>query len=432
MNFLETSSSWTLALLLITLALISSFFSGMEAAYLSLTRVSKKRLQKKKSLFAFLSHTFLKHFDVFITSILLINLFNNILATLTAKTLAARWMAIYYPDFNLEGLIGSLLFILCFTFLFIIFCEVAPKRISLHYAEGLVYWGSLMMAPVYFLFYPISYIFSHLAKRFISVFISSTATSNQVLEKKTFVNYLKMSSDAGVLKQVETQVLENFITYKNTPIKILLIPRQSMEGFNIQTLPDGQKLMLMIKKFKHNAIPVYDGLKDHLIGVLSKRKMAFNKHKDKISCKNLKKYLDKPMFVPEAKSIVDVLADLNAHDEEIAIVTDEHGGIEGIATYSDIVEQIFGKKDVPLSEISIQKIGVNVYLVNPQTTLDVINRHFQVSLQCDAIDTIGGYVLEGFREIPKSGRVYRDRIFEYTVKKASKTSIKQLMLKRLY
>ena len=194
--------------------------------------------------------------------------------------------------------------------MFIIFCEVSPKRLAIHYANKVVLIGALPMLPVYCFAYPITFVLSRFSNQFISIFAEPTlSTKKQQLSKEEFLGYMKRSSKEGALQKIESSMLENLIINKDIPVKSFLIPRQDMKAFNLQALP--QNLFKSIQQFPYSTIPVYDGLQDNVIGVLSKQKLASIEHPENISIKTFAKHLDKPKLIPESKRIIEVLRDMH-------------------------------------------------------------------------------------------------------------------------
>ena len=243
------------------------------------------------------------------------------------------------------------------------------------------------------------------------------------------MQYVRKSFDDGLIKEVETTLLESLVTHKNTPIKSLLIPRHAMLGINLKQVSDN--LLKTIRLFKYNTIPIYDGLTDNIVGVVSKKMIARRKDKDFFSVECLKKAMVKPKLIPESRSLMEVFYDMSENDSELAIITDEHGGIEGIVSYGDVVNRLIGKTKSSTEEISIRKFGRNNYAVHPYVSIESLNRYFSSNIICDKIETVGGYVLEIAGEIPQAGRVFKDDFFEFTVREASKTKIENLSVRKL-
>ncbi len=431
MDLISNSPLSFLIISFVFFALFSAFFSGVEAAYLSLNRIIANRLERKGFIFAFLVGQYFKNIDFFIISVLFFNLFNNILAALFAKIIFERTAPHLFENIYLNQTFLWVLFIIVFTFFFIVFCEVIPKRISIYYAEKVVILGALPMFPIYILTYPLAYLLSRFAQKFIHTLMGSKDEEEQkFFARDQFLGYIKLGSDTGFLKKLETNMLESLVMNKNISVKSLLIPRQEMKAFNLKEL--SENLLKQIKSFEYNTIPVYEGVKDNIIGILSKRKLALKNDLENISHKTFKKYLEIPKLVPESTMIIDVLSRMNEDNSELAIITDEHGGVEGIVTYVDIINKLFGKNKNGDEELSIRKLGLSHYLINPQVSLNTINEYFKVRVKCDRAETIGGYVLELVGEIPKVGTVVKDKRFEIIVREASKKRIKKLLLRKIY
>ena len=156
------------------------------------------------------------------------------------------------------------------TFLLLLFCEITPKRIGIKYSKNIALLSVPFMVPIFFIFFPISWIYKYFTKKIMSLFGKNKNYKNNI-DKSEFISFIKKSSAAGAIKEIESLILQHLINYKDIPIKSVLIPRLNMAGFNINDLPDN--LPKAIIKFPYNTIPVYESVKDNVIGVLSKKKL---------------------------------------------------------------------------------------------------------------------------------------------------------------
>jgi len=410
--------------------ILSGFFSGVEAAFIGLDRVNINRFEESKGFLSKNVNYFIKHFDYFITSILFFNLFNNTYATVTGTLLLKKIYQTHLSSLNLSALVLFLISIVPLTGSILIFGEIVPKRIAIRFPGRVALLGTLPMIPVYWAFYPFSRIFSNISQNFIKIFIKTNINRSSAFDKREFIKYLKLSSDTGVLKEIESTMLQNLVTYKSMPVKSILIPRQEVQGFDISKFPSNPQKA--IREFSYNTIPVYDKIKDNIIGVLSKRKLAFKSNLEELNKKNIRKYLSIPIMVPESKNLLEVLSDMRQGGVETAIVTDEYGGIEGIVTYGWVVKKLLGKGEVIEPELKgIKKLTNGSYSAHPQTSLVEINNYFKTNIRSEHAETLGGYLVENLNDIPRSGTVYRDKYFEYHIKSSNQKKILKLAIRTL-
>ena len=149
-------------------------------------------------------------------------------------------------------------------------------------------------------------------------------------------------------------------------------------------------------------IPVYDDDKDNVIGLIHTKRLlneAFTNGFDNIV---LRKILQEPLFVPETIFVDDLLTELRNTQNQMAILLDEYGGMSGLVTLEDLLEEIVGEIDdeTDKAEVEVYQISDHTYFVLGTMSLNDFNEYFEVELESDDVDTIAGYYLTGVGSIP--------------------------------
>ena len=169
---------------------------------------------------------------------------------------------------------------------------------------------------------------------------------------------------------------------------------------------DTQENIQEILKRHFSRIPVYDDDKDKIIGVLhTKRLLAagFNEGFDNIV---LRKILQEPLFVPETIFVDDLLRQLRNTQNQMAILLDEYGGVAGIVTLEDLLEEIVGEIHDEYDENEedfVHKISDKEYLVEGSVNLDDFNDHLELNLESEEYDSLGGFIIEHLDRLPELG-----------------------------
>lgn len=399
----------------------SAFLSAVEAAYLSFKRVSINRFEKKKGLLDKIIYFFINNFKKFIVSILLLNLGNNIVAVwLFGKILDKHTTLAYHWS-------GQIIQAIAMTFILLLFCEVTPKRIGIHYNHLIAYMSALPLLLIYYLFYPFSYAFELFSNKFLKLIKNDKLAETDNIDKEEFLSYIRLSSDQGVLEDLENDMLRNLISNKDLSVKSIIIPRPMMKGFDLSNLPEN--IPLSIRQFKYNVIPVYDKVKDNIKGVLSKKKILFQGSVFEIDKHNLNKYLQTPKIVPENKKIVEVLEHMRREDHELSLVTDEYGGIEGFVTYRDIIGKLLAKSDDNESALTqVRRLSPTTAIVDPFMPLAEFNERFKTHIHCQEAETIGGFLIETNHDIPKPGHTHIEGKIKIIVKSSNKRRIIKILV----
>lgn len=199
--------------------------------------------------------------------------------------------------------------------------------------------------------------------------------------------------EQGVLKQREAQMLSNFFDFTNTVVWEVMVPRTEVIFMDADSSID--ELIDIIIESGHTRIPIYKENIDDVIGVINAKDiLSVLKHpedKEKMKIEDLVREIN---IVPENKSISDMLKDFNTNKTQIAAVVDEHGGVAGIVTVEDVIEEIVGEiwdeYDVEIK--NVLKIDGNILNVFSKTDIYELNERFGLDLPTEDFQTIGGYV----------------------------------------
>jgi len=234
------------------------------------------------------------------------------------------------------------------------------------------------------------------------------------------------SHRAGILLEHEKNMIDGIIKLHSLNAKDILTPRSEMVFFDASENPD--QIFKAMREGKYSRIPIYDGKMDNIIGVLYLKDILFLKNKDL----QLKSILRKPYFVPETKSADQLFHEMRKINVHLAIVVDEYGGVEGVVSMEDILEEIFGdildKKDALLS---MKKISSKSMKISGRLSLDDFNEVFESKLNDDLNVTIAGYIMHKIGKIPKKGEVFVYDGFEFLVAVVKKNRIEEIIVTKL-
>ena len=165
---------------------------------------------------------------------------------------------------------------------------------------------------------------------------------------------------------------------------------------------DTKEIIESILKQSFSRIPVYDGDKDNVIGLIHTKRLLNEGFINGFDNIVLRKILQEPLFVPETMFVDDLLKELRNTQNQMAILLDEYGGMAGLVTLEDLLEEIVGEIDdeTDKAEIEVHEIGENTYIVLGTMTLNDFNEYFEVEIESDDVDTIAGYYLTCVGTIP--------------------------------
>ena len=235
--------------------------------------------------------------------------------------------------------------------------------------------------------------------------------------EEKFDKLIKEGEKLETIDSHEAQMLSNFYGFANTVVKEIMIPRT--EIFMISVEQNINELADLIINSGHTRIPVYRDNVDNIIGIINAKdvlKVIKNNHvDDNFSIELLAREL---LIVPENKFISDLLSDFTSSKNQMAAVVDEHGGVAGIVTIEDILEEIVGEIYDEFDKVEtpeVVKIGDNTLNVSCKMDIDDINERFDLDIPAEDFQTIGGYVFGLLGREPELNDVIEDKNITYTI-----------------
>ena len=218
---------------------------------------------------------------------------------------------------------------------------------------------------------------------------------------------LPAPSVGEMLDEHEVRMIRGVVRLDTTMAREIMVPRVDVIAVDAGTsLTDLAEQMLM---GGHSRIPVYQGDLDHIEGVAHARDTLQHLIEDKDSVQELTAgNVARPaLFIPESKNLEELLDEFQEKRVHLAVVIDEYGGVSGIVTIEDLLEEIVGEihDEFDVNEPEIQEMGSNAYVVDARLSIDQLSEVLQVSVENAGFDTVGGFVLEKLGRIPSVGDV---------------------------
>jgi len=214
-------------------------------------------------------------------------------------------------------------------------------------------------------------------------------------------------------------------------VRDIMIPRAQMDCVQIEDEPS--EFLPLVLETKHSRFPVIGEGKDDVIGILlAKELLNYYANPEGF---NLRDTLRPAVFVPEGKRLNVLLREFRANRNHIAIVVDEYGGVSGLVTIEDVLEQIVGdiedEYDFDESEDNIIAEGNGRFRVKAQTEIADFNDQFGTALDSDSVDTVGGIVVRAFGRLPKRGESVSLEGFRFRVVRADSRRVHTLQVERI-
>ena len=409
------SSSVSQIIALVFLVTMSAVFSSSETAITSVSKIKVRQLDQKDNKNAHLLKKLHDSMQTTISTILIGNNIVNIAASSIATILFTKY-------FNENGAVVSTVVMTIFV---LIFGEVIPKTIAQYKNKSVALKFSRFIYLLTIIFKPIVKVLNLLTRLVIRLFIGEDGDSSTLTEEelKTLV---EVSEEEGVIKNQETEIMINALELKETLAVDIMTPRTSMASVDIEDAENDLKEI--IKNITYSRIPVYEDNIDDIIGVLHIKELAHKMIEDERNFK-IREILKPAFYAYEYIPVVDLFKQMRAKNISISIIIDEYGGTSGIVTMEDILEELVGEIDDEYdNEKEVTKLSDNEYLVDPEMRIDEVNERFDLNIQSEKFDSIGGFVIELLDRMPTSKDEVEFENLKFVVVNVDKRKITQLMI----
>ena len=247
--------------------------------------------------------------------------------------------------------------------------------------------------------------------------------------KDQLVDILNDAQDRDLINPETKQMITGVLDVSEMRVREIMIPRSQMVTIDINHSLD--EFLPIILESGHSRFPVVSEDIDHVEGILLAKDLlafSFNSESKDFS---LREVIRPAIIVPESKKVEPLLKEFRSNRYHMAIVVDEYGGVSGLITIEDILEQIVGEiEDETDDEIEeeIKHLAGNVYLVKALTELSDFNDYFNSDFDDANADTIGGIVLRQFNHMPQKGELFRLGNFEFKVLAADSRRMQMLQV----
>lgn len=384
--------------ILFLLTLFNAFFSASEMALVSLnrSRVEQKAAEGEKKFVRLLTvlenpNNFLSTIQVGITFISILSgasLANDLGAVF------AKWMG----NSATAQTAGYWLALAMLTFVSIVLGELYPKRIAMNMKENL----AVVTAPVIIFL-----------GKIVSPFVWLLSAATNLISRITPMNFddadeqmtrdeieYILTKSEQTLDAEEIEMLQGIFNLDEMMAREVMVPRT--DAFMVNIEDDINVIMPEILRQNFSRIPVYEGDKDNIIGLIHTKKILAESFTNGFDQLNIRRIMQEPLFVPETIFVDDLLKSLRNTQNQMAILLDEYGGVSGIVTLEDLLEEIVGEIDdeTDKTEIFVREIAENTFIVQGSMTLNDFNEYFDLDLSSDDVDTIAGFYLTGLGTIP--------------------------------
>ncbi len=410
-----------LSIVIVILVLLSGFFSGTETAFSCANKLRLKNmvaLGKKhaKAVYAFAE----EKYDKLVTVILI----GNNIVNLTASAIGTVVFGKLLIDSSLDSTTVSTVVM---TVAVLIFGEITPKYLASIYPEKFCFFFYPLMQLFYWILTPISFIFGGYKKLLSKIF---KLKSDDTVTDAELISLVKEAEEDGTLKEDESELVRSALEFDDLKVEDILVPRVDVVAVKYDSPMD--EIMRTFRENTYSRLPVYKDKIDNIVGLIHERDFYnayLNGEKDIASA------IQNIVFTSEYTHISTLLKQLQKQKIHMAAVSDEYGGLVGIVTLEDILEELVGEiwDEHDEEEILYGKIAEDEYWVDGKCDLEEFFDLYGLKTDEDDFEsnTVGGWVTEKYGGIPSVGEILRFKFLEIKVVKATKQKVLKIRSKKV-
>jgi len=376
--------------ILFCLILLSAFFSSSETGMLSINKYRLKHLVKTKNRSAIKVNSLLERPDRLIGVILIGNNFVNILASAIATIIAVR----------LWGDAGVAIATAALTMVVLIFAEVTPKTLAAIHPEKIAFPASWILAILLKVLYPLVWLVNGLSNGLLRLIgVHASQNNHDKLDSEELRTVVNEAS--GLIPAAHQDMLLSILDLEKVSVEDIMVPRNEVIGIDIED--SIEEIIEQICQSRHTRMPVYNGEINKVIGILHARHAAVFLRDPTPSKAALLKATVEPYFIPESTSLNTVLLNFQKDHQQMGIVVDEYGDVQGIAALEDVLEEIVGEFTPPTldEEEEIQTLEDGSFRIEGSTHIREINKTLDWHLPTDGPKTLNGLIIETLEFIPE-------------------------------
>lgn len=398
----------------IFLIVLSSFFSGSETAFISLDKLRLRQLENVDHPGARNVLYLLRDPHKFLITVLI----GNSLVNIASSSLFAD---IFYAKFGESGVAFS---IIIMTAILLICGEVAPKVFAAGNPETVSLFVSFPLRGISVILTPIRYVLTNIAYNIVSAVGIDLERDQHQMTEEDIRRVFSMGKKKGVVKKKEKDMIDSIFQFKQLNAADIMTPRIDIVALDLTE--DEEVLIRLTKGSGYSRLPVFMHSLDNIVGIVHVKNFLLDVEVP------IKEFVHRPLFAPESMRIDDLLQELQARKEHMAIITDEYGVTSGLVTIEDILEEIVGeiKDEHDFEEPKIRRIDQKTFLINGQAHIDDVNEQLGMGIDTEEVDTIGGYFILKAGRIPQAGDSFEENSFKITVNDVSNNRVTLLTFER--
>lgn len=284
--------------------------------------------------------------------------------------------------------------------------DILPKKLAAQSSERVSVGLIGFQRFIYYITLPFVWFCRGIANVILRIMGKDTNVDDSYFSEDKVMSMLDRGQESGEIKEEGRKMIDSIFEFDDLLAYEIMTPRTDV--FMIDLEDDRSEYFEELMELTHSRIPVYKGDPDNVVGILHIKDYLYNATKKGFDSVDIKKLLRPAYFVPETKNIDALFRELQKEKQHLAILIDEYGGISGIVSVEDIIEQIVGDIDDEFDEEDriIEKVDDTTFIVDGNVYLDDLEEETDIELESESSETVGGFIIDLMGEIPRQNVKY--------------------------
>ena len=376
------------------LVLLVAFFAMSETSLFSLSPLDRLRLKEKHPARGGMVEDILSRPRRLLVTVLIgVETSSIVFSVLATSMVLSLW-----------GPHGEWLVLLVMVPTFQFLGEIIPKSLALAYPARFASRMAPLIRPVIFILSPFRVVFLQISRGILVALGFRPDLPVHSVQQEDFVRMVEDSHRRGLIAAMERDFIQNLLNFGELRVGQIMVPRPDM--FTLPVELPFPEMIQAIKRSRFSRVPIYEETHDHVLGVLHAKDILELCHQGPCGGEMPRHLLRPAYYVPENKRAFDLMNELQAQHQRLALVVDEYGTLVGLVTVEDLLEELCGEipQEFTEEEEALKAVSPGVWRVKGTVSLADFNEALGLKLPAAEFDTIGGLVLNLFGSLPREGR----------------------------
>jgi CBS domain containing-hemolysin-like protein len=376
------------------MVLVVAFFALSEASLFSLSPLDRLRLKEKHPARGGVVEAILSRpRRLLVTTIIGVETCSIVFSVLATSIVLSLWgpqgewvvLVVMVPTFQFLG-------------------EIIPWSLALAYPARFAGRMAPLIRPAIFILSPFRVVFLQISRGILVALGFRPDLPVHSVQQEDFVRMVEDSHRRGLIAAMERDFIQNLLNFGELRVGQIMVPQPDMFTLSVELL--FPEMIQAIKRSRFSRVPIYEETHDHVLGILHARDILELCHQGPCEGELPRHLLRPAYYVPENKRAFDLLNELQAQHQRLALVVDEYGSLVGLVTVEDLLEELCGEipQEFKEEEEALEAVSPGVWRVKGHVSLTDFNEALGLKLPAAEFDTIGGLVLNLFGSLPREGR----------------------------